>query len=259
MKKAFTFVELIIVVTIIAILWTIWMVSYTSYLSDSRDSKRISDFWLIKSALKSYFLKRWSYSTPWNNVEIQYSWSLVAYQWKLDKNVLLSDLDSLPSDPKNKLNYFYSITKNKQEFQIAWTLENWDNPKALLDWNYKTVSKNILPTLILATWATSPIEVQSWTTAWDINRKLFVYNENIHNLVYDFDTNLPYSDWTDFDTLLQEAENSNNFWQNSDYRDCLEIKEAWKLLIDPTNTPIEYQINENGSLTNTWCTISNTQ
>jgi prepilin-type N-terminal cleavage/methylation domain-containing protein len=41
--KAFTLVELIIVITILAILATIGFLSYQSYILDARDGKRISE------------------------------------------------------------------------------------------------------------------------------------------------------------------------------------------------------------------------
>jgi len=53
-------------------------------------------------------------------------------------------------DPKTNVPYFYSITKNKQAFQIAATLENGDYPKSLLRGSYKSVSKDVLPTIVLA-------------------------------------------------------------------------------------------------------------
>jgi len=250
-KKAFTLVELVIVIAIMGILWSIWIVSYTSSLSDTRDSKRIADFGLIKSALKSYHQKRGSYPNPGSPFEIQYSGTGVAFQWKLDNTVTLSTLENLPSDPKNKLNYTYSITKNKQEYQIAATLE-WDNfQKALLKWDYKSVSKNILPTIVVATG--SILDIQS-----SPNKDLFVFDNNTHNLVYTFESPYsPKSNWTTLSTLLSEATDSNNFWQNSDFRTCAEIKQAGKLIVPVTNTAFQYQIINNWILTNTWCTISN--
>ena len=78
----------------------------------------------------------------------------------------------------------------------------------------------------------------------------------MHNLPYSFTPPyLPYSDGTDFDTLLSEVESIGNFWQNNDFRNCTEISEAWKLIIPLTTTAFEYQIITNtGALTNTWCT-----
>ena len=263
-NKAFTFVELIVSVVIITILSTIWFSSYVWYISDSRDSQRKSDLSQLSSSLKVYKQKRWYYWNPWDAFKIVYSWStnIVALQWKMNKNVHIDSLEKLPLDPSNWQSYSYSITKNKQEFEIVSTLENWDFPKALLTWNYKSVSKHILPTIVLATGATSwsELEIKSGSTQWDYNRTLFVYDNNMHNLVYTFEDWFPsYSDWElTFDFLLSEAYTNNNFWQNSDYRNCVEINEAWKMLIEPTSSPFEYQIiDDDWGLTNTWCTTYN--
>ncbi len=250
-KKAFTFIELIIVVVILTILWAIWMISFVSSLEDARDSSRISSILLVESALKTHYQKRWSYPNPWSMFEIQYSGTWVAFQWKLDRNVRLSTLEKIPVDPKNWINYSYSITRNKQEFEISATLENWGFPIALLTWNYRSVSKNILPTIIVAT--NSTIDIQN-----SPEKDLFVFNQNYHNLVYDFINNLPYNSWISFDILLEEAKSSNNFWQSSDFRNCIEIKKAGKLIVPVTHAEFEYQIVDNNwVLTNTWCTISN--
>ena len=42
-KRAFTLVELIVVITILAILWTIAFISLQWYSKDARDSTRITD------------------------------------------------------------------------------------------------------------------------------------------------------------------------------------------------------------------------
>lgn len=258
-KLAFTFVELIIVITIITILWGIWFSSYVSYLWDSRDSQRKSDMSQVSSSLKIYKQKRWYYALPGDYFNITYSWSIVAYQGELNSNLRLDSLERLPTDPKTKWYYIYSVTKNKQEFQLATTLENEEKNIALLEWNYKSVSKNILPTIMFA--AQLPVwgnlEIKQWTIAWDIARKLFVFNNQSHNLVYTFEEPYtPKSDGTSFDMLLLEAESNSNFWPNSDYRNCVEIQEWWKLLFPLSATSFEYQIvTESGSLVNTGCTL----
>jgi Tfp pilus assembly protein PilE len=257
--KAFTFVELVVVVTILAVLWAIWFSSYIWSLSDTRDSQRKSDFAQVSSALKIYKQKRWYYAYPWEVFNIQYDWNTIAYQWKLNTNVRLNSLDKLPYDPKTKKPYFFTITKTKQEFELAWTLENSDNPIALMIWNYKSVSKNVLPALNLATnvapWTNIEIKDDGWT--WSINRKLFIYNNQQDNLPYDFTE--PYyakSDWISFDDLLSQVENNQSYWQNTDFRNCIEIQEWWKALIPFTSTAdIIYQIiTDTWSLVDTGCT-----
>lgn len=257
-NKAFTFTELVVVVTILAILWTIWFSSYIWSIADTRDSQRKSDFAQVSSALKIYKQKRWYYSYPWNVMNIQYDWNTIAYQWKLNNNVRLNSLDKLPMDPETKLWYYYSITKSKQEFELAGSLENSDNPISLVVWNYKSDSKNILPTISLAVDQDpgTNIEIKKWTADWDINRKLFIYNNQDHNLAYTFkEPYLPYSDWTSFTGLLDEVESNWDYWQNTDFRNCIEIQEWWKAIIPFSTTPFEYQIiTDTWALVNTWCT-----
>ncbi len=229
-KKAFTFVELIVVTVILAILGAIWFASYSWYISSSRDWQRKSDMALIFSSMKLYKKTTWSLPIPADYFSISYSWSsnIVAWQWKLSSNVWLSTLDKIPLDPKLEIPYLYSFTKNRQEFQVAWTLENdWDYI-AIEIWNYKSVAKTILPTLIIATWATSNVDIKD-----SENRKLFIFDKWTHNLPYNFDWQLePISDWSDFDINLNEAIENKTFVQNSSFESCDEIEEAWKSIWD---------------------------
>lgn len=258
-KKAFTLVELIVVAILIIILSTIWISSFVWYVSNARDSQRKSDLLQINSSLKLYKQKRWFFPFPWDYFNINYDSNIVSYQWLLNQNVRIDSLEQIPRDPKNKVFYPYSITKNKQEFLVASTLENDNSNISLINGNYSSVSKNILPTILFATWSTiwSNLEIKSWTSSWDSNRKLFIYNSQKNNLAYTFEKPFSaYSDWTSFDELLNEVEVNNLFWQNSDFRNCIEIEEAWKLIIPLTSTPFEYQIvSETWALVNTWCTL----
>lgn len=249
-KKAFTFVELIVVTTIIVILTGIWFYSYSGLLWDSRDSQRKSDLSQVSSALKTYKQKRWYYAIPWNNFNLTFSWITVANQWFLNKNVHLSSLEKLPIDPKTQNYYVYSTTANKQEFELFITLENDNSDTTLIWWDYKTTSKNNLPTLALAmnTWWT--VELKD-----TINKDYFIFDNQSHNIPYTIEKpNEPYHDWISFTWILNEAIKNDNFWQNTDFRSCIEIKEANKLLIPLTSTPVEYQIITNTwALINTWC------
>jgi len=255
-KKWFSFVELIVSVTILAIISTIWFISYSSYLWDSRDSQRKSDLAQVWSALKVYKQKRWYYPNPWESFDITYRWYAIAYQGLFDSDVRLNTLDKLPLDPKAKIPYFYSITRNAQEYEMATTLENEDNPIALVNGTYKSVSKTLLPSIILA--MAEPVswnaEILSWFWDGTINRNKFIFSEQRHNLAYDFvEPFNPQSDWTTIETIISELEWINKFWQNTDYRNCVEIKESWKAL-QVDDTSIEYQIiGTDGNLTNRVC------
>jgi prepilin-type N-terminal cleavage/methylation domain-containing protein len=247
-NKAFTFVELIVSITIIAILSIIWFVSYSKNLEDSRDSQRKSELSWVATWLKQQKLKRWEYPNPWNSYNITNSWYTVALQWKLDENIIISTIEKIPLDPFINIPYIFSISENKQEFQLAATLEiNWVN-QAFLIGDYKTVSKNILPTIMLAISSTVDVEINDLVWSGAENRKKFIFDGTIHNLPYTFNSPyLPYSDETSFSWLIEDI--NINFWQNSDYRSCLEISDDWKFI-----GTWEYQINSWGILINTGCT-----
>ncbi len=79
-QKAFTLVELIVVITILAILGTIWFVSYTWFMSTARDSNRLTQLEWIHNWLESY-KTRWKLPLPDDSVTIYASWTIIWYQW----------------------------------------------------------------------------------------------------------------------------------------------------------------------------------
>lgn len=238
--KAFTLVELIVVTTVILILGTIGFASFSNNIPDARDAERKTSLTKIKSSLKLYKQNRGSYPLPGDYFDITKGASTVAYQWVLNKSVPLSTLDALPLDPKIKIPYTYAVSENRKEFQVSGTLENSDMLKAVLVWDYKTVSKNILPSISVAT--QSNIDIST-----DTNK--FIFDNGTHNLPYTFDIPYtPYSDLSNFNDLINDPDIS--LWQNSDYRSCDEILSASKSIWDG-----EYQIvDSNWIMTNTGCT-----
>lgn len=63
LKKAFTLVELMVVITVIAILMTIAIVSFTRIQKQSRDTKRKADMRTIATALQAYYTEMQVYPT----------------------------------------------------------------------------------------------------------------------------------------------------------------------------------------------------
>lgn len=244
--SAFTLVELIVAASILAILTTIWFYNYTGNIASARDSVRQTDISKLSSELKLYKRQRWAYPMPWDNFEIRNGTGAVnAYQWRMNNNVSLTTADSLPRDPELDIPYFYSVTRNKQEYQLAASIENDGNPYAYLVWDYKSVAKNVLPNIMIASNATVPIDIT--TTS---NQRLFIFHKWIHNLPYDFETGEAFSDGTDLSDLLLAA--SDTFWQNSDYRSCVEINTTWKN-ITLTGSTDTYQI-----LNSSWVLVDET-
>ncbi len=264
-KYAFSFAELVVSVVILATLSTLAVMSYRWNLEGSRDAQRTSDLTKLSSAFKLYAQENWRLPNPWENFAITYNNNEVAFQWKFNNQVSLNNIDTLPLDPRTKTPYIFSITDNFQEFEIATTLEKWDYPIAHTTWNYKSVSKNILPSIILAL-ERSPggnADIMSWIIDsawinWSENNKKFVLDNQWYNLVYNFEEPISaVSDlrWRSINDILLELEQNNYYWQNINYRNCEQIWSANKNIQNDWTT-LEYQIlNQSWSIVNTNCTF----
>jgi hypothetical protein len=77
----------------------------------------------------------------------------------MNRSVSLSTATSLPLDPELDIPYFYATTKNRQEYQLAASMENSDNPFTHLVGDYKSVSKQVLPNILLATSGNIDMEI----------------------------------------------------------------------------------------------------
>lgn len=130
----FTLVELIVVITILAILGTIAIIAFSWYSRNARDSARLSDIGNMKKSLELWILQSWSYPEPTNWTGVTYSWSTVWNQWTFWESVFqtVGKLDKKPIDPKYDMEYTYSITQSKKEYQIGAVLEK---DMALIDSN----------------------------------------------------------------------------------------------------------------------------
>jgi prepilin-type N-terminal cleavage/methylation domain-containing protein len=205
-KKAFTLVELIVVITILAILWTIAFVSFGKYNTYSRDVVRVSDIANIKWVLELWIIETWNYPKPDNSVEITYKDDLARYQWNFwkDSRRATKRLDKVPIDPLTNNEYTYSVTQRWNEYELSGIFE-WDdvvntnilnndtyadssNYKAYISWNYNGYLK--LP------WGCEMIVVPSLitTSTWTITKTLesLITNKEI---VVNWYKNLPWSYW----------------------------------------------------------------
>lgn len=61
LKKGFTLVELMVVITVIAILMTIAIVSFTRIQKQARDTKRKADVRTLETALQAYYTENQAY------------------------------------------------------------------------------------------------------------------------------------------------------------------------------------------------------
>ena len=131
-NKAFTLVELIVVVTILAILGTIWFVSYNGYLSWVRDTNRTSQLTSLHDGLELYKIKK-DLPMPDNWIEIKNGTELLWYQWYVGTWVL-NQIEFLKwwKDPKDGTYFTYYLDNTKRQFQLLTYLEEEENISYLL-------------------------------------------------------------------------------------------------------------------------------
>jgi len=126
--KAFTLVELIVVITILAILWTIAFIALQWYSAQSRDSVRISDIWSIKKMMEISLTNGWKVPKPENEINLTASWTLIWFQWELWERWLNSlNVYNGWKDPLDETYYTYNTNSNLTKYQITWFLENSEN------------------------------------------------------------------------------------------------------------------------------------
>ena len=197
-QRAFTLVELIVVITILAILWTIAFISLQWYSSDARDSTRISDVWNMKTSLELFHLNAWKYPLPDDKQIVDYGWETLWYQWKFWNIVvwnLSRNLSEIPTDSLTDKEYIYSVSWNKNEFQILNLLEweialspiietnaAWSIRTTRVEWNYNGV-------FLSTEWYIVP--VPSIITSEDISSWLTLSNANIKSQVTNNWNNIP--------------------------------------------------------------------
>jgi len=224
--SAFTFVELLIVMTILAFIWAIWFYTLMWYLEWARDSSKITALNNIKTTLVGYKLKKWYYPIPTNYTNIVYSWATVWSQWTFWKDVIekvnWSKEDIL--DPYTDNEYTYSVTWKWKEFQIAWALENigektsynnllisssfaaWKRVgKAVVLWDYNW---NIITVNVL--WTTNILSIPSIITSdLSSNNLVDIINNNL--FVHDGGSNLP----AGYSSSIFKTNAWEKFWSNN--------------------------------------------
>ncbi len=127
----FTLVELIVVITILAILWTVGFISISGYSVSARDGSRISDLANITKTLELTRVKIGYFPDPSSATWVTFSGWTVWTQWTIGDSVLriLSSvhfgLSKIPTDPLfTNIEYTYSLTSNKKEYQIGSIIED---------------------------------------------------------------------------------------------------------------------------------------
>ena len=252
-KKAFTLVELIVVITILAVLGTIGFINLQWFTSDTRDAVRVSDIRIIEKSLIYFHLKENHYPAPSDSIEVTYSWAVLWNQWeywdssRAESRMILEDV----TDPLYDKHYAYSVTKDGTQYEIGWVVENiankimsntyaWvNNLNAVVLWNYNWL------VLKVSTGGTDYVLAVPSLLSTDTTITDYVEIIAQNKIVYDNKKNIPHS----FSGILNETSNfninSDNLllfsWNFTDlqYQDnqillLSNLKEAysWSLIID---------------------------
>ncbi len=155
-KKAFTLIELVLVVTILVILSGAAFISYSSFNTTARDSARTSDMGNLKVLLQSAKQKKGAYprvtgTDTTNLIRSTQTGAIVATQGRIYADMALGDTSRAYNDQRTKKPYLYSSTKTGQDYQIGMTLEDTpDGLTALVDGSYLRLMTG-LPSLLVAT------------------------------------------------------------------------------------------------------------
>ena len=125
-SKAFTLVELIVVITILAILWTIAFISLQGYSANARDSVRISNLTNMDKWLSIVQVKDWVLPDPeWSIANITVSWSTIMTQWEMTQTMEERQLKMSwnITDPVDSTNPIYTLSENKKKLSnsyVSW-------------------------------------------------------------------------------------------------------------------------------------------
>ncbi len=107
MKKGFTLIEILVVVTIIVLLTAVAVISYSTFLKQARDAKRKTDLGQISAALEMFRSNNDTYPTTGLS--------------QLTAPTIY--IQSVPTDPKNPT-YTYYYSGSAADYTLGAYLEN---------------------------------------------------------------------------------------------------------------------------------------
>lgn len=179
-KKAFTLIELMIVVVILWVLMSTVLPKLTWAQARSRDAWRIADLWNIAAALQVYYDDNWHYpsETDWDDDTTWYclSWSWVWVSWEISWYM---QSQKVPVDPQPTANQYLCDSTDDDDtwiwrYYYAPLTKSWLNRNAyILCSDMETLQKantdasDVSDTA--ATWWTNSVvnydDTAAWTTA----------------------------------------------------------------------------------------------
>jgi len=119
--RAFTLVELLVVMSILGVLVTVALGAFRSSQARGRDAQRKSDLKQISSALELYYSDYGEYpdTLPWG---VEFTDGKTVY------------FKAVPVDPVDNFDYFYRLPDSpvNQQFQLFAALENTEDPDLIV-------------------------------------------------------------------------------------------------------------------------------
>lgn len=239
--KAFTLVELIIVITILAILSTVAYISFQWYTKDARDWIRMSDIKQIYNWLSIYKTQTEKTLLPDNYINIQSWTTTISYQWYAWAWVLRALRISWWKDPWTKDYYIYTTDVNTKKAQLMTYMETSDKDIQYLS-QLKTI-KLIPQTEATNTWYYQDKKIYVyWDKIWILTNNKIPLQETTTNT------------WIDITTLTWNI--TTYFWW-SVYSWWLSTS-TWLTLINQINWALNWTL-PCSSTTYNWYTITSLQ
>jgi len=170
-KKAFTLIELIVVIAIIWFLGMVWVMTFMQWFSKSRDASRIAALQNMSMVLETYLANHTTFPLPDDYVEVKYSWETLTYQGKFGKNVVseLPSMKQAPKDPKDNTYYTYTVSADKKNYELL----------AMMEGQPEKVAYNPFVEEVYADDYTDRIPKTEWESVWVV---LDENNNPIENL-----------------------------------------------------------------------------
>lgn len=149
-KKAFSFVELIIVLTIIFLIGTVFIKISSDSKEKTDNAKIVTDLNSISNSLSAYYQKNNNlplpdgnknyYKEKWNYSHEKFDDSknpAFWVYWVVPETELKEFLSEIPRDPRTNQFYSYWRTKDAKDFEVVWIEKKWNDYFSKVVWNYK--------------------------------------------------------------------------------------------------------------------------
>lgn len=199
-KRAYTMIELIIVIWVLVVLSTALVIAFTKYMAWVRDANRISQLEEISSWLELYKID-YTLPLPEDRIEVLVNWEVISYEWYIWNDILEKINYSWKwIDPKDEKKFNYYLTSDKKYFQLLAFLEEGDNDVFVNNIFSKTYASN---------WYSERFPFVVWNNIWIITDE----NNNPINEVFSSNIDLSLTNsWTLFKVFVSNKENYILTW-----------------------------------------------